>query len=235
VSRYVFVSSGVVHRDLHGRPAREEDVVLPEGDPPETELDYTSGKRWCERVLTDARELGFRGVAVRPPAVLGAADRTSRIAGYFARIEDGRPLLAPAGLLDRPLGIVWNRDIGVACALLAEGAGASSAYNVAVPDVPLRRLVGDAADVLGVARPELVEVDEQTLAAAGFDVYDVSPYGPAHKRPGGYDLTRVRTELGFEPSPLGAALVECAAWYRSVRPTGSGYARREEELALVTK
>lgn len=233
VSRYVFISSGVVHRNLHGRPAREEDAVLPEGDPPAGELGYSDGKRWCESMLRRARSAGFPAVAVRPPAVLGAEDRTSRIAGYLARIEDGAPVLAPAGLVDRGIGVVWSRDVGEVCALVLEGKGQADAYNVAFPDLTLRKLVDSAAEALGASHTQLVEVPESSLATAGLDLFEVSPYGPDRERPGGYDLTRIRHELGFEPSPLAAALDECVAWYRTARPDGQGYAGRERELELV--
>jgi hypothetical protein len=51
----VFVSTGV-YPHLHGKPAREEDFVPLEGDPP-ADLDYMDGKRWCETVM--ARSLDF--------------------------------------------------------------------------------------------------------------------------------------------------------------------------------
>ena len=40
--RYVFVSAGVVYPDLGDRPAREDDFVPLEGDPP-AEIDYQQG------------------------------------------------------------------------------------------------------------------------------------------------------------------------------------------------
>lgn len=233
LERYVFVSSGVVHRDLHGAPAREEDAVVPEGTPPTSELDYTSGKRWCEAVLLRAKNEGFPAAVLRPPAVLGAGDPTNRVVAYLARIEDGGPLLLPEGLVDRAIGVVWSRDVGDVCTLLCERELPSFAYNVAFPGLTLRRFVEQSAFALGVAVPPIVEVGEPELAAAGLAVADVSPYGPSPERPGGYDLTRVRTELGFEPSPLAAALAETVAWFRRERPQHPGYSRRRDELRLA--
>src|ERR1700737_1484285 len=49
--RYVFVSTGV-YPNLNGKPAREDDFIPLEGEPPGS-LDYLEGKRWCETVLAD--------------------------------------------------------------------------------------------------------------------------------------------------------------------------------------
>src|SRR6185312_11262094 len=75
--RYVFVSTGGVYPDLDGRPAREQDFVALEGDPPE-KLDYVEGKRWSETQLIRTPALPW--TVVRPPAVFGAGDHTLRIA-----------------------------------------------------------------------------------------------------------------------------------------------------------
>src|SRR3977135_3400163 len=89
--RYVFVSTGV-YPWLNGKPAREEDFVPLEGEPPR-DLDYLEGKRWCETVLSRAPKLPWTGI--RPPAVFGPADYTLRIAAYIQRVADGGPLLVP--------------------------------------------------------------------------------------------------------------------------------------------
>jgi hypothetical protein len=65
VRRYVFVSSGAVYQ--RGTGSDEEQAPILEGDPPEYELDYAMGKRWCESVLARAIGDGFPGVVLRPP------------------------------------------------------------------------------------------------------------------------------------------------------------------------
>ena len=121
-----------------------------DGEPPEGELDYATGKRWCESILARAVTDGFPGVVLRPPAVLGANDHTSRIAGYLARIEDGGPLLVLAGLADASIGVAWSKDVGTACAYLSEGAGQSFAYNVGFAGLTLRSFLDECATALGV-------------------------------------------------------------------------------------
>src|SRR5258708_1963921 len=146
--RYVFVSTGV-YPHLHGKPAREEDFIPLEGEPPET-LDYLEGKRWCETML--ARTSGFPWTVVRPPAIFGPADWTLRIAAYIQRVADGGPLLVPAESYERQAGLAWVKDVGYACALACDLRKDTTrqAYNVAFEGVSLRDLIEAIARVLGM-------------------------------------------------------------------------------------
>ncbi|MGH7777875.1 MAG: NAD-dependent epimerase/dehydratase family protein [Candidatus Dormibacterales bacterium] len=223
--RYVFVST-VVYPDLHGRLAREQDFVPPEGPIPRGTLSYLEGKRWCETVL--ARSPGFPWVTVRPPAVLGAQDPTLRIAAYFQRVEDGGPVLVPAETFERGLALAWAKDVGYALALAADPARgpAGTAYNVAFEGVTLERLISGVARLLGrqvVAAP----VPFARLPRGA------SPYGPDPARHAGLAVDHARAELGFSPSTLEEALAETAAWYRVARPGHPGYAGRAAELSLA--
>lgn len=222
--RYVFVSTGV-YPDLHGRPAREADFTPLEGPVPAPPQEYREGKRWCETVL--ARGSGFPSVVVRPPAVFGADDPTLRIAAYLQRIEDGGPLLVPEVSYERPAGLAWVRDVGYACALACDlRQPASGAYNVAFADVSLCDLLEAAARALN--RPlSVVPVPYAELPAGA------SPYGPDPARSAGYDLARIREQLGFVPSALGDALAETLPWYLARRPSHPGYAGRAHELELA--
>ncbi len=223
-ARYVFVSTGV-YPDLGGKRAREEDFQPLSGDPP-SELDYMNGKRWCETLLTRHPELAW--TVVRPPAVFGPADHTLRIAAYIQRVADGGPVLVPSETYERPANIAWVKDVGYACALACDPRKDSThkAYNAAFDDVSLRDLIDGIAIALGVAARlhpmPFAEVPESAR-----------PYGPDPRRHSGYDITRARTELGFEPSGLEDALAETLAWYRVARPSHPGYANRPQELALA--
>ena len=222
--RYVFVSTGV-YPDLNGRPAREEDFVPLEGDPPEA-ADYLEGKRWCETIL--ARAGDFPSTVVRPPAVFGPADHTLRIAAYIQRVEDGGPLLVPAESYERQAGLAWVKDIGYACALACDLRRDTTrkAYNAAFEGVSLRDLVEGIGRALGVSvRLHPIPFAELPEGA--------SPYGPDPRRAAGYSLERSRRELGFEPSALEDALAETLAWYRVARPSHPGYVNRSNELQLA--
>jgi nucleoside-diphosphate-sugar epimerase len=222
--RYVFVSTGV-YPNLNGKPAREEDFVPLEGEPPES-VDYLEGKRWCETIL--ARTPDFPWTVVRPPAIFGPADHTLRIAAYIQRVADGGPLLVPAETYERQAGLSWVKDIGFACALACDTRKDTTrkAYNAAFEDVSLRDLIEGIAKALGVrARFHVVPFAELPPGA--------SPYSPDPRRPAGYVLERARRELGFEPSALEDALAETLAWYRVARPSHPGYANRAKELAIA--
>lgn len=222
--RYVFVSTGV-YPNLDGRPAREEDFVPLDGEPP-AELDYLGGKRWCETMLARTRD--FPWTVVRPPAIFGPSDHTLRIAAYLERVADGGPLLVPAESYERQAGLAWVKDVGFACALACDlrRDAHRKAYNVAFEGVSLRDLIEGIARAMGVA-PRLHPIPYAELPDGA------SPYGPDPRRAAGYVLDRARRELGFEPSALEDALAETLAWYRVARPSHPGYANRPQELAVA--
>ncbi len=223
--RYVFVSSGVIYPDIDSRPAKEDDFVPLDGEPP-PEVDYMAGKRWCETVLS--RTSDFPWTVIRPPAVFGAADRTLRIAAYIQRVEDGGPLLVPQETYERQAGLAWVKDIGYACALACDPRKQTKhrAYNVGFEGVSLRAVIeGIARAMAKAANFHPIPFEELPDGA--------SPYGPNPKRPAGYAIDRARTELGFEPSALEDALAETLAWYRVAHPSHPGYANRSAETALA--
>lgn len=222
--RYIFVSTGV-YPDLHGKPAREEDFVPLQGNPP-ANLDYREGKRWCETAL--ARTADFPWTVVRPPAVFGAADHTLRIAAYIQRIADGGPVLVPQETYEWQAGLAWVKDIGYVCALACDlrKDATRKQYNAAFEGVSLRGLLEGFARALGVpARLHPIPFAELPEGA--------SPYGPDPRRSSGYVIERARNELGFEPSALEDALAETLAWYRVAHPSHPGYANRAQELSLA--
>jgi nucleoside-diphosphate-sugar epimerase len=222
--RYVFVSTGV-YPNLNGKPAREEDFIPLEGNPP-ANLEYMDGKRWCETVLARSRD--FPWTVVRPPAVFGPADQTLRIAAYIQRVADGGPLLVPQESYERQAGLAWVKDIGFACALACDLRKDTThrAYNAAFEGVSLRNLIESIARVYGVpARIHPIPYADLPPEA--------SPYGPDPRRSAGYVLDRARAELGFEPSALEDALAETLAWFRVAHPSHPGYANRAKELALA--
>jgi nucleoside-diphosphate-sugar epimerase len=225
-SRYIFTSTGVYPDLFEDRPAREEDFVPLQGDPPAEPIEYREGKRWCETVL--ARTEGFPWTVIRPPAVLGAADHTLRIAAYLERVEDGGPLLVPAESYRRQAGLAWVRDVGYAHALAADlrKPTEGKAYNVAFEGVSLADLV----EAIGRAWAKPVRMVPIPFAVLP---EGASPYGPDPRRSAGYDLTRTRTELGFEPSALEDCLAEVLAWYQAERPSHPGYSGRAAELELA--
>lgn len=227
--RYVTVSTGSVYgNDFNGRAATEDDFRGLEGEPPDSDMDYATGKRWCETLLM--RRPDFPWVVVRPPAVIGAADPSLRIAAYIQRVEDGGPLLVPEETYGQVMALAWSRDVGYACALatVMEEAARSRIYNAGFEGISLEALIRGLGAAMG-AEPRLVPVPYTGLPPGA------SPYGPVPGRPAGYAIDRARADLGFEPSALEDALAETLAWYRTARPSHPGYSARDEELALAAR
>ena len=225
-SRYIFTSTRVYPDRFEDRPAREENFLPLAGEAPAEPIEYREGKRWCETVL--ARTSGFPWTVIRPLAVIGAADHTLRIAAYLQRVEDGGPLLVPAESYRRQAGLAWVRDVGYAHALATDLRKPTDgkAYNVAFEGVSLADLIEAIGRAWG--KPvRMVPVPFAVLPAAA------SPYGPDPRRSAGYDLTRSRAELGFEPSALEDCLAEVLAWYQAEHPSHPGYADRARELELA--
>ena len=222
-SRYIFTSTGVYPDLFEDRPAREEDFKPLPGEPTAEPIEYREGKRWCETLL--ARSEDFPWTVIRPPAVLGASDHTLRIAAYIERVEDGGPLLVPAESYRRQAGLAWVRDVGYAHALAADLSRPTEgrAYNVAFEGVSLADLIEALGGILGNPA-EMVPMPYAELPDGA------SPYGPDPRRSAGYELGRIRSELGFEPSALEDCLAEVLAWYRVARPSHPGYANRAAEL-----
>lgn len=227
-SRYVFISTGVYPDLFLKGAAAEEDFQPLTGPVPGGPLEYREGKRWCETVLAAHPE--FPSVVVRPPAILGPADPTLRIAAYIERVLDGGPLLVPAEAYQRQLGIAWVKDVGYLTALAADPGRQidGRAYNVAFEGVSLEDLIISLGRALDRS-PRLVPVPFADLPEGA------SPYGPDPRRSAGYKLERARRELGFEPSSLEEALADTLAWYRSARPSHPGYANRAKELQLAAR
>ena len=224
--RYIFTSTGVYPDLFEDRPAREEDFRPLEGERPAEPIEYREGKRWCETVL--AHSGGFPWTVIRPPAVVGAGDHTLRIAAYIQRVDDGGPVLVPAESYRRQAGLAWVRDVGYAHALAADLSRPASgkAYNVAFEGVSLADLIEALGRILG--KPAvMVPIPFAELPEGA------SPYGPDPRRSAGYDLSRIRSELGFAPSALEDCLAEVLAWYRVERPSHPGYAGRARELELA--
>ena len=222
-SRYIFTSTGVYPDLFEDRPAREEDFKPLPGEPTAEPIEYREGKRWCETLL--ARSEDFPWTVIRPPAVLGASDHTLRIAAYVQRVDDGGPLLVPAESYHRQAGLAWVRDVGYAHALAADLSRPieGKAFNVAFKGVSLADLIEALGRILGKPA-RMIPVPFAELPDGA------SPYGPDPRRSAGYELGRIRSELGFEPSALEDCLAEVLAWYRVARPSHPGYANRAAEL-----
>ncbi|MEO7368972.1 MAG: NAD-dependent epimerase/dehydratase family protein [Gemmatimonadaceae bacterium] len=174
--RYVFVSSGQVYlvRDAAQRPFVEESFAGPVmcAPSPHGNSDYDSWKygvekRDAEDVFAAAWESEkFPVTTLRLPMVASSRDHYGRIQGYFARLDDGSPILVPDehGL---PIRHVYAPDVArVIEALTHTTVGLGRAYNVSQDrsfSLPayfelLRDIMGISPNIVRAPRARLDEM-----------------------------------------------------------------------------
>ncbi|MEP6507125.1 MAG: NAD-dependent epimerase/dehydratase family protein [Gemmatimonadales bacterium] len=174
--RYVFVSSGQVYlvRDAAQRPFVEESFAgaVMSAPPQERVSDYDSwkygvDKRDAEEVFAAAWESEkFPVTTLRLPMVASTRDHYGRIQGYFARLDDGSPILVPDehGL---PIRHVYAPDVArVIEALTHTTVGLGRAYNVSQErslSLPayfelLREVTGISPNIVRAPRARLEEM-----------------------------------------------------------------------------
>ena len=173
--------------------------------------------------------MDFPWTVIRPPAVLGAADHTLRIAAYLQRVEDGGPLLVPAESYRRQAGLAWVRDVGYAHALAADLRKPTEgrAYNVAFEGVSLADLIE------AIGRAWAKPVRDGRRSPSRTCRREPAPTAPTRADRPATTCHGSRAELGFEPSALEDCLAEVLAWYQAERPSHPGYADRAAELELA--
>jgi nucleoside-diphosphate-sugar epimerase len=239
--RYIFLSTGQVYLVRLGvnRPFKEADYPgqLMAEPPVEDESEhrnwlYGFDKRQAEDALARAWEAHrFPFTSLRLPMVNSERDHYNRIYGYFLRLQDGGPILAPddSGL---PLRHVYGEDVVQAIMRLPESdRGKGQAYNIGQDETLsleefLRMLAGC------VQRPlQVVHVPRRKLEEAGL-LPGCSPFSDPWMS--ALDNTRSKHELGMSYTPLKEYLAKLVDFFQSTPPrTVAGYERRAAELALA--
>ena len=167
VSHYVFTSSAAVYRRSFIQPVTEESRTHdPADDDPRKA--YGVGKVRCERYLFDRQQsLGFPATSLRVSHTIGPrSPLASREPAFFARLEQGRPILIPGD------GFPFVHLIDVAdvarCMVAVSGreVAVGQAYNVAGPEITsvagCIQLMGRAAG----ASPRVVNVPMEVARGA---------------------------------------------------------------------
>jgi nucleoside-diphosphate-sugar epimerase len=224
---YILTSSGSVYPDFEPPeiycPIPEEAADLTvRGD-----LPYAEGKRECEQVLHEQSDLPF--TIIRPPIVQGPDDASLRGWFWYQRVADGGPVLVP----DRRPHPIWrqafSRDIAGAFMLAAGNQAAfGNTYNIASEEIlVLDEFVSLVADILEKPDPVIVVSQEVLTREAPW-------YAPTYVHRFVMDISRIKTDLGFRPTPYGGWLKETVRWHLSAGLRDSaGYERRSEELSLA--
>ncbi len=196
--RYVLCSSEVVYRFAPSSrllPAVEDavdfDARPPDEDPRDPGWAYARGKLEAERVLRDQSPVPW--TVLRPAIIHGPRDPAARGNWYVARVLAGGPiLLADGGTAS--FRLAFSTDVARAVVLAATAPEAEAqAYNLAQSEVlTLRDFIADQAAVLGVT-PDFLGIPREFVGPLGGPFADLVNHVP--------DASRIRRELGFQPTP----------------------------------
>lgn len=229
IGHYLLTSSGAVYPDFVPpqtfRPITEDtaDLTL-RGDGA-----YAEGKRACEQAL--AEQDAFPFTIVRPPIVQGPEDSSLRGWFWYQRIADGGPLLVPHKFPASVWRQAYSEDIAAAVALAAANPAAfGRTYNVASEEiVTLEDFLRLTARTLEKSDP-IVSVPQAVLAK------EAPWYRPTFAHQFIMDITRIKEDLGFVPTPLAEWLKETVRWHLSATlEPARGYDRRGDEIALAAR
>jgi nucleoside-diphosphate-sugar epimerase len=229
---YVYVSSGAAYGD-EVIPKREGETGLKPCTPKQATDDssdsYGARKAAGDRVVFDAADEDVRAMSVRPCVVYGPHDYTERSDYWLSRVRQYDRVLVPGDGTN-----VWHRayapDVADALRLVAENGTAGEAYNVGDRRLTtLREYVDLAADAMGT-EVEVVTAGERALAAGDLEPTDF----PLYRSYPHVMSTAKLTALGWESTPLSAAMLATAAEHRESDRDGRdvGPDRSDEKRVL---
>jgi nucleoside-diphosphate-sugar epimerase len=241
VGHYLMISTGQVYlvRENSQRPFIEEDdrhSLLPA---PQSKRDYEEWlygieKSQAEDVLREAFERGgFPVTTLRLPMVNSERDHFHRVHNCLLRLQDGGPILLPAGDHLR-LRHIYGEDVVQAITrVVTNGRGKGRTYNISQEETLsieefLNLLAGIAACDLKLMRVPKQVLEEFSLLP------DCSPFSDPWMSE--LDNTRSKMELGMQYTPVSVYLRKLVFHYQSnPSPIPAGYGRRDEEIELATK
>jgi len=205
LGRYIFLSSVAAYPE--GLDHSEDDPLAVDSAIP-----YAQNKARSEAALLAS---GLPVVTLRPPYVYGPENPFYREAFFWDRLTRRRPILIPEDG-SRLMQFVYVRDLVWAMLRVADtDLPAGRAYNVADP-APVSQLEAVRAFARAAGcEAQIVFVPRARLEAAGGGVFEPPFYfGQYYDRPPiTLRLDRTRRELGFEPTPFDAGLLQTYQWY----------------------
>ncbi|MFO7941884.1 MAG: NAD-dependent epimerase/dehydratase family protein [Bacillota bacterium] len=257
--RYILTSSGAVYHRPHEtpmerlpgvaerpeeydpfdflRPLREDRVPLDskwlEREIAAEEPGYRRGKLEAERVLIEmTRGNRTSPVILRPPQIEGPRDPTGRTEFFARRVRDGRGVILPADGAGGVFQKVFSEDLAelvvdaVECPEQIEGA-----YNVAREEIfTMERYLGGLALILGVDAPPIHYLSRAQIRDSLGANYRVPVPSPKVA-----DVSRAKTQLGFEPKEYSYRMTSTLRWILD-RAAAPGYSElRERELKILAR
>jgi nucleoside-diphosphate-sugar epimerase len=221
VSRIVHISSWTVYGMDLGRPAREDFVVRPFGEP--YAITKAEGDLAVQRMIADEH---LPAVILRPGTFFGPGDRL-----HFGRMADrvqaGKGVIVGRG--DNALPFVYVTDVVQALLLALERDNVcGQAYNISNDHPLTQQQVLDAiAHDIG-ARPPSVHLPYRALYAAGAAAERVAALTRSKRQPivtrlgiklfgtdNRHAIDKARNELGYTPQvSIRDGIRLAAAWYQ---------------------
>jgi nucleoside-diphosphate-sugar epimerase len=228
VAKVVHTSTSAIFGIPEHNPVNEETRPKPLED-------YGRAKLQAELLCREANEAGADVSIIRPRTILGHG-RLGIMAILFEFVADGAPVFV-FGSGDNRYQFVHANDLADACLRAAARPG-PAVYNIGAQTFgtmreTLQALVDHAGTgsrvrslPIGPARAAM-----QTVANAG-----LAPFAPYHWMLYGeslwFDVTKARTELGWEPRHSNAAMVvESYEWFLAHRHELGGKTGSEHQSA----
>src|SRR5437868_8470746 len=194
---------------------------------------YGRAKLRAELVCHDAIAAGLDVTIVRPRTVLGHG-RLGVMALLFEFVADGAPVFVLGGGNNR-YQLVHAADLADACLRAGDRAGAS-VYNIGALEFgtmreTLQALVDHAQTGSGVRS---LPVAPARFGMRALATLGLAPFAPYHwllySESLFFDVTKARSELGWEPQHSNAAMViESYEWFLAHRQVADGGARSHHQ------
>jgi nucleoside-diphosphate-sugar epimerase len=214
VSKVVHTSSSAVFGIPEANPVTEETPCRP--------LEaYGQAKLEAELLCRDAVASGLDVTIIRPRTILGHG-RLGIMAVLFEFIADGAPVFVLDGGTNR-YQFVHASDLADACLRAAAREG-PAVYNIGATEFgTMRETLQAVVDHAGTgSRVRSLPIGPARVGMRALAGLGVAPFAPYHWLLYGeslwFDVTRARTELGWEPEHSNASmLIESYEWFLAHR------------------
>jgi UDP-glucose 4-epimerase len=215
VTKFVFISSNCLWGEGFGRPVTEADEPAP------IEV-YGRSKLQGERELTALQEKRpeLQVVMLRCPTIIDSG-RLGLLAILFEFIEDGSKVWVVGDGGNR-YQFIYAQDLATAC-LLAMKYEKSNLFHIGSDDVPTMRGMYESVIREAGSKSRVTQLPKApTIAAMKLaHTLGVSPLGPYHYRMIAesfvFDTTRIKQELGWQPTMTNEGMMLRAFQYYSER------------------
>ena len=231
IQRYICISTYHVYEAWEAawkHVPSSQPVPIPEDAPKRKQLHPYGEEARFDKILLEAEALeaqergDFPVTILRWPALYGPRDTTPREWYYVRQALDGRRRIAvpDGGQALFPRGYFANMAHTLALAVDHQ-ATSSPVYNAAdVTALSLRQIVemigqimGHPWEIIPVPRESMPPAQQSQLLPYSCDPYDIEPHLL-------YDLTKIRTELGYRDLvPITTAMENTVKWLVDHRPS----------------